>query len=73
MEVASPILAFGSKSHNSQDREDLWTPFKVIRGSENNLRRGEVKEPRKSALDAMGAYLPYKQKVSGSSPLVRTR
>jgi len=24
----------------------LWTPFKVVRGSENNLRRGEVKEPR---------------------------
>ena len=36
----------GTKSYNSQDSVDLWTPFKVVRGSENNLRRGEVKDPR---------------------------
>lgn len=34
------------QSYNRQDSMDLWTPFKVVRGSENNLRRGEVKEPR---------------------------
>ena len=46
LKIGGPNPLAGTKSHNRQDRVDLWTPFKVVRGSENNLRRGEVKEPR---------------------------
>ena len=48
--TGGPNPPAGTKSYNRQDSMDLWTPFKVVRGSENNLRRGEVKEPRNISL-----------------------
>ena len=51
LKIGGPNPPAGTKSHNRQDSVDLRTPFKVVRGSENNLRRGEVKEPRN-----MGQY-----------------